>query len=511
LIAGVLPALPSLKRDWIRDLATLGPDIFFVGLLSFVTAARWVILSSSSVPPGVDEGNWLAFGHALTGEHIRASSITYPPVVPLLMVGASWAWGPLLGAKVVGVMASVCPAAAVYSLLRSHGLRWKAALCAGLLAPASSTGEALAWGGYPQLIGLALLVLFLWSLDRFMRSPQPRRAAICGILLFLVLATSELVGGFAVVAGAALVALHLVIRPAGRVPVRGLLFGLAWVLLPSLLLVPLYVSLRPVLAEPPGQRLRWPEFLPAIESLYREFRTFWRTAVLLGVSVPLILIAMRRTTLLLITTTLLLVAIPLLVVSREIRSIYFWPIMAIIGLGCWLQDRSGSPIRSVPQLRRVLSPVLAVALGTQVVFGLSFFRQQVDYYTYLSPGFVQGMAWLQANTSPDTLVAVSPSRGNAPLGWWVEGMGRRRTIYGSDLRWLGFPDERSRAMAASRIFDSSISISTARARAQQLGAEYILVDKDWSGFLSWSQSGVIVAPTSVVLDNESLLLLRTNR
>jgi hypothetical protein len=81
---------------------------------------------------------------------------------------------------------------------------------------------------------------------------------------------------------------------------------------------------------------------------------------------------------------------------------------------------------------------------------------------------------------------------------------------GSDVLWLNIPEERDRAAKAAFIFDSGASIDTALKRARLLGVGYIFIDKDWPGFQAWSGNGAAVPINSIVMDNESLLLLRTS-
>src|SRR3989442_14994484 len=92
----------ALPRGPIMALTSnLTIDIAFVAFLAAVALSRWTTMADSPLPPGTDQANWLAFGHALAGEHIRSSAVSAPPIVPLLMLGVTGAWGPFIGSKVL--------------------------------------------------------------------------------------------------------------------------------------------------------------------------------------------------------------------------------------------------------------------------------------------------------------------------------------------------------------------------------------------------------------------------
>jgi hypothetical protein len=488
-------------------------DGLFVTFLVIVAIGRWVVMGESPLPPGTDGGNWLAHGHAIFGEHIRSSSIVYPPVVPLLVVAAASIWGPFLGMKIVALLSSLAPAVGAYTVLRLEKVGWVALLCAAFLAPASSTGEAMAWGGYPQLIAIGLMVVFLWSADKYLRSPNLRRGIITGGLLAAAAATNELVGGITVAAGIVLVLLHIGFRPARRPPTSYLRYA-PFVLLPIVSLIPIYLNLgiafyNAYRSRPPGVNVNSLGVFASVEFLYRDFQVFWRVAIVLAVLVPVVLYSRRKTTLWMITSALAIPSVAIVFGLRELRFVYVLPPLAMLGLACWLKELDADW-----PWRRWLVPgtasALVLALLAQLVLGLQFFSLQAAFYRVLTPGLVQSMDWIREHTSSDRRIAVSATYDPLILGWWFEGLGRRRTVFDSNLAWLSNPDEHDRAVRAAYIFDRNINIDTARQRARKLGIDYILIDKAWPGYQDWSSSGAPLPADSVVIDNESSLLLRTS-
>jgi hypothetical protein len=315
--------------------------------------------------------------------------------------------------------------------------------------------------------------------------------------------------------GAALAVLHLILRPTRSMSVARLTLGVGLVLLPSLPLIPIYLALGTAVlhsfqARPASAHLGVASVLPALSTLYEDFPRFWRGAMFLTALVPLVFLARRRTTVALITSALLVCSFVLLVVFGELRFVYLLPVMVVFGLASWLQYLGSLDWRPARILFGGISLILVGALGAQVAYGLTYFRtHQVHYYRFLTPDLIVGTDWLRTQTPQSTLVAVSPTRDGYAIGWWVEGLGRRATLTDSDLIWLYFPDERARAKKAATIFLGAISLDAARTRARCLGADYMFVDKTWRYFGTWS-GGIDALPSgAVVVDNKSLLLVRT--
>ena len=102
------------------------------------------------------------------------------------------------------------------------------------------------------------------------------------------------------------------------------------------------------------------------------------------------------------------------------------------------------------------------------------FGAQRDYYGILDPGSTAAIEWISHNTPRDALIAAPTVRG-APLGWWVEGLGRRQSLLASALRWLNFPDEVRRARQANAVFTENFPNDATIARARHDGVDYVLV------------------------------------
>ena len=462
--------------------------VAFLVLCDLVVGLRLIVLLGVDGPATIDSGNWLAFGHDLLGTDVRSSTIVYPPVVPLLVVAATSLLGVAGGVAVVAAVASALPAVGCFAVLWQARLRWFAVLLAGLVLAAGSSGEAAAWGGFPQLIALGLLPPTLWWLDRFLRTGGVRRGLVFGAALAALLATSHFIATAAIASGAVLVVLHVVIRPEPGAPPlwRRALQAVPGLVL-SLPLVPLYVALtsvgRAAASRPDTVEPSFADLPGAADYVLRDFRILWWCLAVVAVLVPPLLLDRRRTPLWLVSVSTTATVVVLFLLLRDMRVIYLLAPAGILALGLLAVDVEVEAAgRITERPGRPAAAVLVLLLVVQAVLGLQRFSAQVDYYAVSADGVADGVVWVGDHTEPDALVAVAPVRG-APLGWWVEGRARRPALVGSWLRWLSFPDERRRARVANAIFGPSFPTRAQVARARRADVDLLLVSKAWSGYV----------------------------
>jgi hypothetical protein len=144
-----------------------------------------------------------------------------------------------------------------------------------------------------------------------------------------------------------------------------------------------------------------------------------------------------------------------------------------------------SLVASAPMLRKWLGsrrasiPLTVAAFGAAALVagtGLNAFPDQVAYYRVLTPGSLAAMQWLARRPSLEAGdIAVADVRG-VPLGWWTEGLVHHEALYASDLRWLRFPSERSRAREANALlYASGFPTGQSASRAEADGVHYVLL------------------------------------
>jgi hypothetical protein len=496
-------------------------DAAFLLSAVVIGTIRFLILKRGGAPPTIDAGNWLALADSMLGKAVRSPSIVYPPVVPLLTKAAVSLFGLTNGVALLAALSATAPAAGVYIALR--WLEAPALLPALLVLGASSVGEATAWGGFPQLIGLGLTPMVLVLVDRFMRSWRWGDGLALGMTLMALLATSHFVGIIALIGVVAVAILTVAQRAWPPLPWKIRVARLGVIALPSVWLIPLYWRLATAghsgaaLSASPN-RLGWSNLLGGIEFLYRDSPWVWRVLLPLAILAPVAVWRERRTPLWRVTVALVAATAVGAVVFREERFLYVLTLATALGLACWM----AAGARLLPagrsaasgwwgRERLVAAAVVAVlvgAVGFQFVRSTRFFEGQRNYYGILTPGLVEGIEFLRDETSPGEVVAVTSLR-DAPLGWWVEAIAERPTIYGSPLASLVFDDEVRRASLANQLFAPPFPTIPKLEQAAGEGIELILLPTAWVFYDAGAVTALASeAPGAVVRLNSDAVIIR---
>jgi len=395
-------------------------------------------------------------------------------------------------------------------LFFAWGLGWRAAALAGFLAASAATGDPMGWGGYPQLIGLGLLPLFLLALDRFLMSRRLVNAFPPAVLLLAVFATSDLVGPLAAVVGI----MYLVIRYAMLLArreansLRNVALGIGVTALFLVPMAPTYLTLLPGVSATEHAKMDSPapvlDAIGAFNGITVDLPWFWAIGFLLAVIAPVAL-ATKRYRLALICTTVLVPASVLLIWLGESRFAYFLPVAIVIGLGSWWEQVVRLPAWSRPTLDAVVVAFLLI----DVLVGTPYFAVQRDYYTVVNPGVAQGIYELQRVSRVSQVTAVSPAANDWEWGWWVEGVARRPTVYAGNPIWLTSSDERTRNALANHIFADDSDVRESVRRAQAAGIAYLIVNKEWSGYTPWVEPGLQGSSGEIVYENGSVVIIAT--
>jgi len=465
--------------------------VIAVVLMAAIAGWRFVAAAQVDGPVTTDAGNWLAFGRDLLGPDVRSSSIVYPPVVPLLTVVATEVLGLERGIAFLVAVCSVAPAVGVCWTLRRLGVEWIATWAGVVVAFAASSGEAAAWGGFPQLLALGLLPPLLWSLDDHMRGPAPRRAWRSGLIWFAMAATSHFVAAVGALGGLLVVLLHLT-APTGspdgarrggstvrRMRPNGL-FGLWPALVVSVPLVPLYLDLATVGSGAVGPgALR--TMVDGLRYTSRDVPALWYPAIVVALGAPVAAFDRNRGRSWVLAASASGAAVLALILLADRRVAYLVPVVAMLSVGLLAV---GAADRARVRRRRDPSSLLMVALlvvagVVQIAAGTTDFAGQVEHHAVAAGGVAEVLVSLSGSPS-DPVVVVAPAR-SAPLGWWVEGVSRRRTLTGSDRRWLHFPDERRRAEEAATIFGPGFPTDDQLRTAAAAGASVLVVPSTWRG------------------------------
>lgn len=473
---------------WAAPRADRVADAAFALFLAAVALVRWTVVSPLAMPTGTDGGNWLALGRALGHGMPVPGGVVYPPLVPALALLGEWLGRPVGMMKYVAILSSLAPAAGCYLAARICGLRWRAALPCAFLAVAGSVGEAAAWGGYPQLLGLGLMAGALALLDRALRSWSPRAALLAGVALAASLSANELVGAVVVLAAAILAAIHLLAfggRPAapGRI-----LAVLALAATPALVLLPTYWTLLVAIHATSAARPAFADssLLDAVPFIYRDVPVFWYPVQVLAMAIPVVAVKRRGSGAWPLVAAILVAATVLFLGLHQVRFAYVLPLTGVLALAAWLDVLASSDVRRLRTASLVVAAVLVPLLAYQTGTGIRLFESQTRYYKVVPPDWVPALQFLRDDTDPGSLVAVGPDNRLDPTGWWVQGLAERPALISSDPAWLSFPGERARTAQARWIFDPSVTPAESLRRARELGVSYLVIDKRWKHYDAWA-------------------------
>lgn len=493
-----------------------GADTTVASALAVVATYRVVLLGVRHEPNGVDFGNWLMLGHALLGSPLPdAAHVVYPPLVPLLSVGATELFGVVWGSALVLGASGAAPGIGLYAAARMNRVRWPAVLPAVLLAATGSTGEAVAWGGAPQVIGLGCAVATVGAAARLAAHRSVAHAVWTSVCLFATAATSHLVFAQTVLVLVLLVPVTLLragpdVRPrfgrgdwAGR---HGWLVCGAIVAAPLALLVPLYRTLLATVGETFASASSGPSenggavrsFAAGLEVVYRDAPWFWQPVIVCTALAPFVLAAtrVRRHALWAPSVALVLAGVVQAVTSGEDRLVYFVPVVAAFVLVLLADTAMRHPLRRRARRPRVVvAGAIGCAMVVAAVAGLGYFPAERDFYARLTPpGTAEGLDWIRRSTPSDAVLLVAPVHG-APFGWWVQGHARRSAYVASEDRWLNFPEERRRAREAVSILSTDdLFDPTVTRRLTRLGIDHLVLPRAWGG----------------VTDDQLLALTKTN-
>lgn len=397
------------------------------------------------VPLGIDGGVWLASATELLGRGFRPG--LYPPVVPLLAYALSGVFGPFMGLSVLAVLAGVAPGLALGMFARRLASPlWVQIAAAFLVSVAGMTAEAVYWGGYPQLLALALFPLALLSVEQSIRGSgsTPWRTAL---LVAALAATSHLVFA-SLVAATLVVCLVEALSVTPRHVLRNAI-PLSWrtalVLLP---LVPVYLSvLETASVSSSAQKEKGVAALFEIRSyLLRSESIGWACVLAIVLAA---LVASRRFKPVGTTSAFgaFTVSVVLPLVTGERRFAYLFATATAMCVVVAVRAIS-------PAFRRLTSGAVILAVVLVAVPAMLRTSQDAEFYQVVDADAVDLASAAGRLTRPGDRIATASIR-TFPFGWWVEGISRRRVLSMAPDAVLYRESERQDAAAALSIFQGT--------------------------------------------------------
>jgi len=463
--------------------------VLFFAVAATMVFIRFVVFATGGAPATIDAGNWLAFGDALLGDTTRDSSIVYPPVVPILTKLSVAAFGLTAGVAFIGAVASAAPAVGLFHTLGGFGLGRIRLVPSLLLLGVGSIGEAIAWGGFPQLFAMGLLPYGVLLGYRFLGAPRPGSAFRLGLLAMVSLATSHFVS-VVLVGAVGLLFVHQSVVGRSATQVRKVLTLAPLVLLPSIWLAPIYWNLIDAVVLQPNEfaeldNLTFGNVLGRLEHIYSDAPLLWRLLVPLTVITPWLAWRDRRSEQMRVFSSLFFATMILLVATQEGRYLYLLPMLAMLASSVWLTEielrYSGAADALSPRAVAGVTALVVLVLGGQAFAGIRQLDNQRDFYAVMRPPLVEAIEFAAEFSEAGDVIAIPSLRG-APIGWWVEALADRPVLYGSALRWLNFADEVDRAARANAIFQPNFPNVSTLTLLEASSVSVVVLPRTWLFF-----------------------------
>lgn len=468
-----------------------------VVVLGVIAGRRW--WQQGDLPSGPDGGQWLALGRGLFGDG-RSTTGAYPPLVPLVVHALDRVVGPMLALRLVAVGSLLAVTVVVYAVARDGLGPSLAASVAATIGLSSALTEPAAFGGYPQHLAFAALLVAIWRLTHYLACGRRRDLAVTALALVATALAHHVYFPLALLVATTICGVWApTVRHRRRLLRRGFAAAAAGMVAVSAFL-PTVIAFRAAGYAPPLTTGAG-GVLDAFRYGTRESPWLW-VAILGGGALALVATAGRRSTTWQVAVGLSLTGLPLFAATAQVRLLPPLLTGATLGIGLGL--------RALLERRRAsggrLATVAAVALPLLLWPGadaaaVAYYR----YYRVADAALVRAAAAVAAR-DPAGLVVVRHDRRRWPLGWWFEGLTDADIAVGSDPRWLGFPAERERAALAGRFFDTPLTGAQLTELAAETGVGLLVVRKwEWIGWQRWLDERDPVV--TVVYDDDRYLIL----
>jgi hypothetical protein len=478
--------LQAFLQFW-RELAASRAGNILLGcslVLLALLLDRGQLMLNQVAPSGSDPGNWLTFAWEMGGSHYRLAEWAYPPLFPLLLRGALSVMEPMAALKVTGLLVWALVGISFFISLSLFFKNLSFLFRLGFsifLMLSGYQGEIFAWGGYPQLLGFAFLILSVPLADEWIATGDRRKVVFACIFASSAIYTHQLVA-FVQAAMLFVLVLWRIIPWRGNTDfwqkIRRILVLAAGCALLSIGAIPSYLNY-----------VRYLDVNPA------NLNGFSLSSVFLALTYPfqdsvyiwLILIAFVSVIIFIYPrhpahhTVVLFLCVPILLFALTWEVRILQSIFAGVGYGIAMafNEAQETPREGTnPQILKglhylILCGILILTLPNT----RKWFSNALDYYQIVDNRAYEGLQWIKDNTTTDEIVFASAWK-PFNIGWWIEGYTQRPTIYATDLRWLVFREERTYATLANHFFDEKTSPADMTAILHNHRARLIFLDKE---------------------------------
>lgn len=427
-------------------------------LLAIFLLDKVPLIAGYAAPPGADPGNWLSQAWGLFGLNVRLADWAYPPFTLMILRALLAIFQPLMALKILGMAAwFFCGFAFWLAMVRFFpGQPFLIRLgITVLFVFAGYNGEIFSFGGYPQLMGMAFLVIAIPHLEAWLVTGRRNFGKIALAATTGVIFTHHLLAATLPVLWALLIAWVLIWAGAERrLRTQRAIKIVGFQALLSLPAVPIYWKYVHLLAGNPTNTSGFSlQTLPTmLQYLYRDSVALWVALIVLAMLVPFVLRKMPMAgSTFVFSWGALIVFLPI----WEVRLLQLTFVGAGFGLALFFEWIRLTPVNRIEwdELKRVIMMAgLGIILLIAIPDGQREFQAATSYYRILDNPLIPGVTWIRDNTPPGDRVAVSQTKPFF-IGWWVEGLGQRPAFYAADPRWLSFKQEKRNTAIANQIFD----------------------------------------------------------
>jgi len=442
-------------------------------LITFVIAGYW---TERIFPWWTDGGTWLKHANAILGEAYplwEEGTYQYPPIFFIFLAAiVKLTWDPLFSIKLLALISFFIYPLAM-CLLSKEVFR---SLFAGVVAAWLTAFfplflEFVGWGGYPNVLGFALLSVAFYFTIRFIEEDGLRNGILAAIFTVVVVLTHHLTSLILVGVLALWTVFSIGFRGVERKQVATLLIVAlsafliyrlmyAWPLDFTFFNEAAFHRLRLVIntyyafKSPVFLALFMVAFLVSIPILVRakavgfklRFVTAWILTPLIGTQGYLFQIALDYNRIFFFVyqpVLLLAFAVALLINTGEIIGLF-----------------RRRPFKSFKQIG-YLAPVIIVVLlvTTSALNGITTVENINSWYNSIDPygddDKFEAVAWLTDNSKPQDVIVAEE-----PIGRWIEGLSKRRVLIHTPPRFLFMEGEVEREYAARSLLVSQYGIKS---------------------------------------------------
>ncbi len=464
-------------------------------------------------PTGADPGNWLSFAWEFGGEKIRMASGSYPPMVPLFLRALLYFLEPLLAVRIVGLTAYLLTAFAFFMMVRIFTkLPWLIQVSFGLLfAGVRSLGETYSFGGYPEILGFAFLIVSLFCSEMWLREGG-RRWAFLSALFSAALVASHYLMATVYVFMMMVMIVFLIFLEMNQ---WRIFFKRAFQLCLGTSVLSFFSSssLLHYLGQVQGKPTNPHGYVRTLHSMINAFnwmfghssRLLWGSMLLFSVILPFFVFRRRGIASLVALTWGSLI---FFWGTLEIRSLHVLPLGIILSLALALSEiwqRKSFIVQKVVGVFSFFVIFLKVLTDSSAQF-----PQDLKWYEIITPPVLESLIWLKESTPQKSFIATTTiGIHNHPLGWWIEGFTKRPTLYQAPHGYLSFKEEQHLAAIAEQLFSEDVSEKIMTGILEDQKIDYLFIPR--THFKKNMEKLIKVKKITLVFQNSDVLIFQVHR